>query len=155
MHTCTLPHTHHAKPASLQGKQRRLKLRLEATLDFTTCQPPPRLPTVKLFCTATACHARAAETCRMSNAGKQLPSRRSPRSGRRLRRQTSPATQLAASRMDDKEVAETRKEHALRRAGWPAAVMMDCVPQARKFVAQERKSSARMTGSRMAFASRG
>ena len=47
-------------PASLRGKRRHLKMRLQATLEFATCQSPPRLPTTKSICTATACHAREA-----------------------------------------------------------------------------------------------
>ena len=54
---------HAAMPqaASLQGEPCNRKLRQKATIEFATCWPPPRLPTAKFICTATACHARAAE----------------------------------------------------------------------------------------------
>ena len=61
MHARTLLEAPHAKPASLRGEPRNLKLRQKATLDFATCRPPLRLPAAKPICTATACHARAAE----------------------------------------------------------------------------------------------
>ena len=70
MHACTPLEVPHAKPASLRGELRNLKLRQKATLDFATFQPPPRLSTAKLICTAAACHARAPETCRVSDARK-------------------------------------------------------------------------------------
>ena len=57
-------------PASLRGKRRHLKMRLQATLEFATCQSPPQLPTTKSICTATACHAREAETSQVSDTGK-------------------------------------------------------------------------------------
>ena len=52
MHARTPLEAPHAKPSSLRGELRNLKLRQKATLNFATFQPPLRLLTAKLICFA-------------------------------------------------------------------------------------------------------
>jgi hypothetical protein len=107
MHTCTLQHTYHVRPASLRGGQRRLQLRLEVTLDFATCQSPPRRPTAKLVSIATACHARAVETCdEQPRKGSRSPTGAHEGDG------DCAASGTAGGKQDDKEVAKTQSKGA-------------------------------------------